>query len=680
MTEKTNDKAKKTWFRSAGRIVRDTGKFRVLGTVLFLLLALFMARYSWQVPFADNAERALYDVRARAYAPKVDQDPRVVMVVYNDQTLISTRKRSPLDRHTLANALKALDSMGAKAIGIDILIDQPQDEDAELIAALRGMKTPTFLGYTDMEANADSIIYEQQKFLDAFVKQMDGSKTEPASIRVDVDPDGVARSWPPRIKGKEATLALAMLGGAAEADETLWDKIKHFTTYDGSIRYRLPADTERPVFSSLPIDLFADPAVAAALQSEIQGRFVLIGGDIVDIDQFETPMTASSGKTMIGLEVHANMLAQALDNANAPMLPDSMLWLAAAIVVVAAGLTALLELKWWQLTVFIVIQVAAIIGLPFWLQSAGTDTQLLPAIGWIVGWGIAYAAVGSAARAVGSEQRKFAQSALGKYLPRDIASEIIADPDRLELGGEKRPIFVIFSDLEGFTKLSHAIAPEMVATLLNRYLEMLSEVVLEHGGTIDKFVGDAVVAFWGAPISRPDDGFNAARCAWAMFEAGEAFRKGAPEGVPPIGKTRVGLHYGEAIVGNFGGEGRIQYTALGDSMNTAARLESANKGLGTSVIASKEAVERSELDWWRPMGKIALRGRSTPVDIFEPAPEFSESDQDHLKNILDSLAQDRDGGLKELEALAARFPNDTALQNLLHRCQNSEDGEAYVIS
>ena len=127
----------------------------------------------------------------------------------------------------------------------------------------------------------------------------------------------------------------------------------------------------------------------------------------------------------------------------------------------------------------------------------------------------------------------------------------------------------------------------MVALLLNRYLDMLSAVVLKYGGTIDKFVGDAVVAFWGAPISRPDDGERAAKAARAMYEAGEEFRRTVPQGVPPIGRTRVGIHFGEAIVGNLGGEGRIQYTALGDAMNTAARLEAANKQLKTTVLASR---------------------------------------------------------------------------------------------
>jgi adenylate cyclase len=649
------------------KLLRSVGKIRIAGTLLFVLMGVLVARYSWYLPISAPAERAFYDLRMTATAPRVDQDGRVVMIVYTDDTLIDTKKRSPLDRATLARALANIDAMGAKAIGIDILIDQPQDEDEALLAAFAAMKTPTFLAYADVDTNAGNIQYRQQQFLDEFMAGLKGTGVRPASIRLEVDSDGVARSWPAQPANLPPLLGPAMAGNQA------------FSDYIGSIRYRLPLTQDRPVVPSFPIDLFANPDTAAAFADQVRGRHVLIGGDIVDLDQFETPMTAITGERMIGLEVHANILSQYLDGFRPGQVPGGALWLAAILVAAAGVLTSLIEGKNWKIALFILAQIVFFFGLPFALQSRGTDTQFLPATGWALGWFIAYAAAGSAARAVGSEQRRFAQSALGKYLPRDIAQEILEDPERLALHGEKRSIFVVFTDLEGFTKLSHAIEPEMVATLLNRYLDMLSDVVLEYGGTIDKFVGDAVVAFWGAPISRPDDGERAARAAYAMWQAGELFRKDLPDGVPPIGRTRVGLHYGEAIVGNFGGDGRIQYTALGDSMNTAARLEAANKKLQSNVMASREAMERSGLNWWRPMGRVVLRGRATPVDIFEPRPDLDPSDLRHIGEMLNRLSTNKDGALAELSAYAARHEDDAALANLLYRLECSEAGGEYVL-
>ncbi|HTH28391.1 MAG TPA: adenylate/guanylate cyclase domain-containing protein [Sphingobium sp.] len=653
--------------RRIRRVFEEAGAVRLAATALLLVLALLVGRYSWHVPLLDQAERAFYDLRMGLFAPRVDQDQRIAMVVYNDQTLIDTKKRSPLDRATLARALTALDGMGAKSIGIDILIDQPQDEDAQLIAAFRTMRTPTYIAFADTASNQDQLIYEQQQYLKRFLAQLRGSNVHPASIRLETDPDNVGRSWPAHPPGLPPMLVLSMAPSPA------------FAHYRGSIAYRLPKSDDRPVFASLPIDLFANPDTAPAFAEQIRGRHVLIGGDIVDLDQFETPLTPLTGRMTIGLEVHAHMLAQMLDGKLARTMPVPFTWLVAALAVLAAMLTALLSVRWWWLPLFIGAQLALFGGLPFWLQAQGLDTQHLPALGWAVAWVIGFAATSSAARAVGSEQRRFAQSALGKYLPADIANQILAEPDRLALHGERRPIFVVFTDLEGFTKLSHAIEPETVAALLNRYLDALSEVVLRHGGTIDKFVGDAVVAFWGAPVARPDDGMRAAQAAYAMWQAGEAFRRSVDPSLPPIGKTRVGLHHGDAIVGNFGGEGRIQYTALGDSMNTAARLEAANKSLDSNVMASREAMERSGLDWWRPMGRIVLRGRATPVDIFEPCPDFPTSDRDHLTTMLYRLKEDREGAIAAIRDIAARHPDDGALRNLIDRLKNSAAGEAYVL-
>jgi adenylate cyclase len=308
------------------------------------------------------------------------------------------------------------------------------------------------------------------------------------------------------------------------------------------------------------------------------------------------------------------------------------------------------------------------------------DTLGLPAFGWGAGWLLAFVGVGAAARAVGSEQRRFAQSTLGKYLPPDIAGAIIREPERLSLRGEKKQIFALFTDLEGFTKLSHAISPEQLSALLNRYLDLMSDTVLRHGGTIDKFVGDAVVAFWGAPIARPDDGDRAARAAIAMYEAGEAFRRSAGDDIPPVGCTRVGLHRGEAVVGNFGGEGRIQYTALGDGMNTAARLESANKALKTTILVSGEARAQSSLDAFRPMGRIVLSGRATPVEVWEPVPNMPAEQRERLNRLWRLYDGGDRAALAELEAIAAADKQDAALQEFVYRIREAGPGGHFVLS
>jgi len=164
-----------------------------------------------------------------------------------------------------------------------------------------------------------------------------------------------------------------------------------------------------------------------------------------------------------------------------------------------------------------------------------------------------------------------------------------------------------------------------------------------------------------------------------MNRAGEAFRASAPPEAPPIGRTRVGVHWGEAIVGNFGGEGRIQYTALGDSMNTAARLESANKQLGSSVLISGPAVQRSGLTRFRPLGRVVLRGRASDIDVYEPMPDTDDQELAAFAALAQSAIAGDPAALADLIAQAQARPDDKALANLVHRLTKQKDAGFYVL-
>lgn len=674
------------------RIVSQLGFGRLILTMLLMVLALLAARFGPQLPLLVDAERALYDMRATIGAPHVAQDSRIAMITYTDDVLIKRRIRSPLDRQLLAETLKVLDGVGAKSIGIDILFDQAADHDEELQAQLRAMRTPTYLAYAEPKSNPGDIQQRQADFLEQFLSSVETPVTRRASIRLVNDGDDSYRRWPGRAPGSPQLMTVAM---ANMGDD--------FASYHGAVRWRMPAQVAMgegadvtEVFENIPIDTYTNPELMTPdmrgyLLDPLRGKHLLIGGDIIGTDEFDTPVSGlpdpvtGEPKKMIGLEVHAHMLAQILDQARLVQIPGWAMWLAALLAIAAGALTALLDMAPWKSLLLMLTQLAIILVAPILLQIQGIDTLDLSVAGAGAGWFMAFVGATSAVRAVGAEERSFAQSALGKYLPRDIAQEILRDPDRLALHGEKRPIYCLFSDLEGFTKMSHAMPPENVAFVLNAYLDTLSDVVLAHGGTIDKFVGDAVVAFWGAPIARPDDAEQAAKALVAMAEAGEAFRARMAQELggtlPPIGRTRVGLHYGEAVVGNFGGEGRIQYTALGDSMNTAARLEGANKPMQTAALISREAAESCGLDYLVPMGRVELRGRSQPVDVFEPRRDLSPEQRAAIA----ALVAAHDGGkgaafdaaLAEAERL---LPGDASTGQLILRLKATAPGAAYALS
>lgn len=645
---------------------RTIGRRRLALTFGLLIAALLVSRYAWQTPLIVDAERAMYDLRVFALAPRVDQDDRIVLVTYTDETLAATGRRSPLDRGLLATALTRLDAMGPKSIGIDILIDQPQPEDEALRAALGAMRTPTYVAFANAVTNPDSVKPWQEDFQRAFQSDL-GANVASASVRLEADLDNVVRSWPNRPPSDPPILADRMAGpDAPRLDE------------DNSIAFRMPQTIDRPLFASIPIDLLGTEIGARMVTNAIAGRHVLIGGDINDVDQIDTPMTRLTARPMTGLQVHATLLAQHLDGVRHAAPAGFLLWQMAIVVVTLAAVHGYGDFGVWNIPILIA-ELVAVAAIPFGMQALGVDTQTVPAFGWLAGWTIAYGAATAAARGVGSEQRLFAQSALGKYLPPEIAKAIIKDPDRLNLTGERREIYALFSDIEGFTTLTHAIEPERTAALLNDYLDTISNVVLAHGGTIDKFVGDSVVAFWGAPFARATDGENAVKAAIAIARAGDTFTKASAEDGVAMGRTRVGVHRGEAIVGNFGGDGRMQYTALGDVMNTAARLEGANKAMGSQVLISAAAAEGLTGFELRPLGRVSVRGRAAPIAVLDaptaPIPGLAEQ----VERLIARFDAGDPDALAELTGLAEANVSDWALAKLVHRLKSAGPGGCYAL-
>ncbi len=211
-----------------------------------------------------------------------------------------------------------------------------------------------------------------------------------------------------------------------------------------------------------------------------------------------------------------------------------------------------------------------------------------------------------------------AHAALSRYFSPNLAVRLAADTSALELGGRRRDIASMFTDITSFTTLAESLDSEVLARLLNDYLSGMIETVFAHEGTVAKIVGDAMHVLFGAPGDQPDHAARAVACARDLDAFAEALRERWFANGVALGATRIGVHAGAAIVGNFGGSGFFDYTAYGDTVNTAARLEGANKPLGTRVCISTAVVERVEGFAGRPIGDLLLRGRSLCLRTFEP--------------------------------------------------------------
>lgn len=227
-----------------------------------------------------------------------------------------------------------------------------------------------------------------------------------------------------------------------------------------------------------------------------------------------------------------------------------------------------------------------------------------------------------------------AHASLSRYFSPNLAERLAGDAGAVDLRGQRRDIASLFTDVTGFTTLAETLDPSLLGRLLNDYLAGMTDIVFAHDGTVAKVVGDALHVLFGAPGEQPDHAARAVACALALDAYAEGFRaRWAVEGVT-LGATRIGVHAGPAIVGNFGGGRFFDYTAYGDTINIAARLEAANKPLGTRVCVSAAVAARVEDFRGRPVGDLALRGRHEPLRCFEPLRPEEHADPatgDYLK-------------------------------------------------
>jgi adenylate cyclase len=215
-------------------------------------------------------------------------------------------------------------------------------------------------------------------------------------------------------------------------------------------------------------------------------------------------------------------------------------------------------------------------------------------------------------------QARVLRGVLGQYLSPSIVAHVTRDPDSLKLGGDQREMTVMFSDLRGFTSFSEQLDPETLVHLLNEYLTVMSDVIFKYEGTIDKYMGDAIMAFWGAPQHQPDHATLACRAALEMVAALEELNaRWAEQGRPPLAMG-IGINTGIMKVGNMGSNSRFDYTVLGDAVNLASRLEGLNKEYGTTLIVSKATLdETGNVFQDRFLDLVAVKGKKEPVDVFE---------------------------------------------------------------
>ena len=593
-------------------------------------------------------------------------DKDIVIVTITEDTLASLPYRSPLDRKFLSEVVAHIDLAGPRAIGIDILIDQASEpaKDERLIATLRSAKSPIIMAFA---TSGDGLTDKQSNH----VKQaLDGLRLGRVTLVRDGF-DGTIRHWGDDVLPSStlpAGFAYAIAKAAGRSPTAPSDRIVFYSDRSGApLAFPMyPAHTVR----LLPKQWFKD-------------KFVLIGSTIPNLDQHRTPFVSALGiedGSMHGIVVHAHMLTQLLQGDHiAPFGLLATLLYGLMLAAIAAGImTASVSLTIRLVGVTILLAVTTAIALAGHNLMA-TEIPLAAPLAATV---LTAAVLALQSWYQDRSQRLFIQRAFSQYVSPAVVDRIAADHSSLRLGGESRTVTYVFTDLEGFTTLSENLEPDKVATLLNAYLNDVCALFIDHGATIDKIIGDAVAGFFGAPSQQADQAERAVSLALAIDDFSEAFRKRHSQDGIALGVTRIGVHKGRAIIGNFGGSRFFDYTGIGDTVNTAARMEGANKYFGTRVCVSDSVAAEATAFDYRPVGDVIFKGKTDPIRCLEPVAPGSLGTVDvaGYGKAFALLDQRRDGAAGAFRKLHESDPDDPLIGFHWQRLQNGDHGVKIILS
>ncbi|MDH5752136.1 MAG: adenylate/guanylate cyclase domain-containing protein, partial [Deltaproteobacteria bacterium] len=445
-----------------------------------------------------------------------------------------------------------------------------------------------------------------------------------------------------------------------------------YTNFDGSIllNYKGPAATF-PHYSIYDIIEKKIPV------EELQDKIVLIGATEVGVyDLRTTPV----GVAYPGVEVHATLLDNLITDTYFRLDDMNVIITSLIILVLGLGLGfAIPNLKSIYGSLVSVALVGSYTFLHRWMvmEKLSWTSYIYVTLLILLIW----AGVTLFRFLVTDKDKRFIKGAFQQYLSPDVITQLMDNPNMLKLGGERRELTAFFSDVQGFSTISEQLEPEALVHLLNVYLTEMTDIVTNSQGTIDKYEGDAIIAFFGAPMRYDDHATRACLVSLEMQKRLAEMRDEWEKDGTPLLKMRIGLNTGPMVVGNMGSQKRFDYTMMGNSVNLAARLEGANKNYGTfsciseyTYAGAKDAVEVRELDLIRVMGI------KTPVRIYELVAKKGELTEEQKKGFAYynkglSLYRDMnwDESIKYFNAVFKFLPDDPPSKTFIERCQDFKE-------
>lgn len=595
------------------------------------------------------AEHRAYDHRMSATSEAFAPSERIALVLLDQESLDWAKREKhwgwPWPRESYGKLVDFFNRAGASAVAFDMLYTEPSvygssDDKAFADACERyGRVVQTvYYGSTSSSSlsNAGGNSTSTENLSDSPllpVSPIAESAAIIGNITSTLDSDGSARrsGFYAPTKAAEPGLAIAALTLTGEMPSL--DDIPQAQLGGMYLRYQKDLTRFAPYTASQI--LISEQAIEEA---EAAGRSPDFSGDILNPDDFKdmyvffglyapglfdictTPVSA----VYPGVGVHLSQLDTILE---LKYLWDSPLWLIFVLIFAGSVIGCLLgSLSKQVRTRTIVIETITFIAVCL-LYTAVTyfafvKGVILPFTAPLLAQILAFAVSITESYLSEGRQRRYLKSAFRQYLSPAVIENLIENPSLLKLGGERREITAYFSDIQGFTTISEGLSPEGLTQFLNTYLSAMSDIILSYGGTIDKYEGDAIIAFWNAPTYQNDHakrGLEAAlECQKHLAEMQEELT--AITGRPVL--QRIGLNTGTATVGNFGSNKRFDYTMMGDTVNLASRLEGINKQFGTYTMCSETTMQRAVEQGcslaFRNIANIAVVGRKEPVKVFTP--------------------------------------------------------------
>ena len=544
---------------------------------------------------------------------------RDVVIVYTDEEFYSEYDMYPLRRTDLAKIVRRLNQMGASVVGIDMLLDfnSAYGEDPFLEEALKDAGNVLMVSQAEIEGSDFLGLNEPiERF--AEVSENGYSNISPSSVisesitrlRIYEEVYSQAGAWPFAVKAvsmylnSEPVLKEDSLEVGPEVSVQLDQFGEMYIEYP-----LLPAAGDNvarlhDVIGVSALDILFSEEDELGDLSFLFGEKIVLIGEVAEVahDEFETPVG-----NVYGVEIIANTINTIIQSG--PLKPASQLSEIAVLLILAILLVAtrIIQNPFGRNAVnVLILGIYILVSVVFYVYQG-----LIFSMSYgLIAFALSIIAINAKFYLSEMGQKTVIREMFGQYLSPQVVEELVEDPSKVRLGGEEREMTAYFSDIAGFSSISEKLTPSQLVQALNQYLTEMCNIIVSYDGTVDKYEGDAIIAFWGAPIAQKDHPRLACHASVEMNRRiSELEDTWAEAGIPDL-RVRMGVNSGPMVVGNMGSAQRMNYTIMGDSVNLAARLEGANKAYGSNMMISErtylacaEQVDVRELDTIRVVGK-----------------------------------------------------------------------------